>query len=297
MVLLLLLLGALVIPPLLSFTSTGTKSGQVYEQKANDLYAADAGIEDGIWQIKYYDMEEDNQNRFPAYDPYAYYEHNPSYSWGYDLSDEAGEVNDEDVNVTIENEWIPKGISVPGKTEANAVVSATNFIVTGGMSAQNTYRIRIIYTKTEMADDGPPITKIGVWLPPGFQYVAGSSNLEADHYKDYYSVPVVTSPYKGGQAVEWSFNSLLLWKFPGAQESDDPIITEITFQYTGTGSPTAVSWVKTATYSYLPYTYTWDSDIKVYKITSTAGNTTLESYTTKTELRHLSSAISGGLVL
>ena len=51
-VLLLLMLGAIILTPLLVFMSTGVKAGQVYESKLQEFYAADAGVEDAIWEIK-----------------------------------------------------------------------------------------------------------------------------------------------------------------------------------------------------------------------------------------------------
>ena len=71
-VLIMLLLGGLIIAPLLSFTGTGLKTGEVYAQKSQELYAADAGIEDGLWQIKHDEMQS-----FEDYSMYAFYEHSP----------------------------------------------------------------------------------------------------------------------------------------------------------------------------------------------------------------------------
>ena len=51
LVLILLLIGGLMLPPLLAFASTGLKASQVYEQKTDELYAADAGVEDALWKI------------------------------------------------------------------------------------------------------------------------------------------------------------------------------------------------------------------------------------------------------
>ena len=50
-VLILLAIGGLTIAPMLSHMSTGLKSGQIYERKTDEYYAADAGVEDGLWQI------------------------------------------------------------------------------------------------------------------------------------------------------------------------------------------------------------------------------------------------------
>lgn len=50
--LIMLLLGGLIIAPLLGFMGTGLKSGQAYEKRMTELYAADAGVADALWQIQ-----------------------------------------------------------------------------------------------------------------------------------------------------------------------------------------------------------------------------------------------------
>jgi hypothetical protein len=52
LVLVLLVVGGLVLTPLLGLMGTGLISGQVYEKKTDELYAADAGVEDAIWKIQ-----------------------------------------------------------------------------------------------------------------------------------------------------------------------------------------------------------------------------------------------------
>ena len=76
MVLLLLMLGVVILTPLLVFMSTGVKAGQVYESKLQEFYAADAGVEDAIWEIN-----------------------NGNLSAAYFLGEE---VNDRNVSVTIQ---------------------------------------------------------------------------------------------------------------------------------------------------------------------------------------------------
>jgi len=63
MVLILLVVGGLVLTPLLGLMSTGLVSGQIYEKKMDEYYAADTGVEDAIWKIK---------NDLPASYPYFY---------------------------------------------------------------------------------------------------------------------------------------------------------------------------------------------------------------------------------
>lgn len=50
--LILLVVGGLVIAPLLGLMTTGLAAGQVYEKKTAELYAADAGVEYGIWHLQ-----------------------------------------------------------------------------------------------------------------------------------------------------------------------------------------------------------------------------------------------------
>ena len=51
LVLILLLISGLIIGPLLSYMGTGLITGEVYETRTAELYAADAGAEDAIWSI------------------------------------------------------------------------------------------------------------------------------------------------------------------------------------------------------------------------------------------------------
>jgi len=53
MVLVLLLISGLIIGPLLSYMGTGLITGEVYETRTAELYAADAGVEDAIWSISH----------------------------------------------------------------------------------------------------------------------------------------------------------------------------------------------------------------------------------------------------
>jgi hypothetical protein len=61
--LVLLVVGGLIMAPLLAFMSTGLIAGEVYERRAAELYAADAGVEDAINKI---------QNNVPYFYPYEY---------------------------------------------------------------------------------------------------------------------------------------------------------------------------------------------------------------------------------
>jgi len=62
LVLVLLVVGGLILTPLLGLMSTGLVSGQVYEKKTDELYAADAGVEDAIWKIQTNNLTFDANN-------------------------------------------------------------------------------------------------------------------------------------------------------------------------------------------------------------------------------------------
>jgi len=288
LVLILLLVGGLVIAPLLDFMGTGLKVGkEVYENKMYETYAADAGVEDGLWQIKYDRLPILFPNPPPDGDGYDEYDY--SSSWNYSLNET---VNGYSVNVTIQNVWMPKDIPAPNATTAHQIIEEGKLIITGGPSAaaESTYEIKMSYAWTCGEDLLLDVNTIGIWLPPGFEYVMGSSDLEKASGEPYHCVPV-TASYKGGYAVVWNFASVPLKDFPGSDGS--PMIKSFTFQYTPEGqSPdNAVSWIDT---SEVPgITYTWDADVKIYKILSVAGDCEVEAYAAKGELRKVGSAIAG----
>jgi len=83
MVLILLLISGLIIGPLLSYMGTGLITGEVYETRTNELYAADAGVEDAIWKIQ------NNEGNLPC---------SPGHSWSYNIAD----VNGKSLQISIE---------------------------------------------------------------------------------------------------------------------------------------------------------------------------------------------------
>jgi hypothetical protein len=82
--LILLLVGGLFSAPLLSYMGTGLLEGEVYENRTDQLYAADAGVEDAIWNI---------DNEVPEVTGLSY-----CYpDWSYNMSD----VNGKSLEITI----------------------------------------------------------------------------------------------------------------------------------------------------------------------------------------------------
>ena len=283
MVLVFLLLGCLLIVPLLSMVDTGLQTGLMYEKKNGDLFAADAGIQDATWYIKYgylYSLPVS-----PAYNVFDF-----NTSWDYSLPQQ---VNNREVKVTLENIWVPNNIAVPDESTASSIITAEKLMVTGS-ATETTGKITLTYTP--LAGEDLMIETVGVWLPRGFSYTTGSSNLESDPDAPYYSVPSVQS-HDGNQAILWSFNSVSFNDFPGVDPLQFPVVSEITFQFTSSvpgAKPNIVSWVTTSGVADIPFS--WDADTSVYHITSRAGNTVVEIYTYKEEIRHLRSAVPGDYV-
>jgi hypothetical protein len=291
-VVLLMLVSALIITPMLSHVSTGLKTGkEVYEERMELFYAADSGIEDGLWQIKSENL--DSLFTSPAYDPYDF---SQVYEYPSTL-----DVNDNDVEVDIENIWIPKDIAAPDPSSAMDIIEGVDLpklVISGGVSATSTYQINIAYYYDDDTDPGGAsldVNTIGIWLPPGFEY-AGSCSLEGE---TYYSTPA-NDDYCSGKAVVWSFSSVPLVSFPGSGGSSDSIERSFTFNFTGPSGQNpgvALSWVSTSGVDGIDYT--WDADVKVYKVTSTATDaatgkeTVVDAYTAKSEIRAMGASISG----
>lgn len=284
LVLVLLVLGGLILAPLLGLMSAGLMAGQVYENSMRVLYASDAGVEDGLWQIGNVELAD----LFYDYDEYNYYT-----QWGYDLNNHQGGVaevvlvNNNSVYVTIENEWIPMDLPAPDAETARQIIEEGELIIAGNPSLAGTskYEIKMSYDPCGGAANAQVVT-LGIWLPPDFGYVMGSSDLEKAVGQPYYSVPDLFL-HKGGYAVVWDFaTSVLVKDFP------DTVI----FQYSGEERRipgAAMAWIVTSG------GYYWDADVRIYQITSTATDpdtgkqTTVESYTSKIEPRKLGSALSG----
>lgn len=293
-VLLMLLLGSVIVVPLLVFMQTGLRAGQVYESKMGEFYASDSGVEDALWRIK--NAYPNLTIYFPDSPRYDSYDYGTNYS--YSLPDE---INNENVTVNITNIWIPKqtNIWVPKPDSSDAddvrrVVETGRLIVTGnGITLDGTtgYEIRMIYyydTDPESDYYDPNGTNlnvdtVGVWLSGGFHHVPGAGSLAA--YE-----PADVSLHCGGESIVWDVDELIC-DLPGG--TGYPMMRVVSFQFTGPPAqyPSALSWAET---SGVPGLFlSWDADFKPYRITSTAGNTTAEAYSIKSELRKMGSAIEG----
>jgi len=289
-VLVLLVIGSIMLPPLMGLIGTGLRAGQLHEEKMQSYYAADAGVEDALWQIKYDEVED-------LVSGYNQYEFGVPYPYPDPLS-----INNNSVDVSIENIWIPEDyISTPSASEAQEIVDDQTLVVTGRATSSTEYQIKIVYNYQELEDyediyQDLEIDSIGIWLPQGFNYIQGSSNLEDDGELDppYLCEPSV-QPYKSGEAVVWDFsNGALFTNFPGVAPLGYPLVSSITFEFSSTSGQnpdSALSWVITDDVDDL--SYSWDADTRVFNIESISSQTTVTAHTAKTEMRKMTSATEG----
>jgi hypothetical protein len=307
--LILLAVGFLIIVPLLVFLGTSLTTSSVYENKTEQLYAADAGIQDAVWQVRSDTISTFQTPDFPEdFSPYKYYDSNKSpndqYQWEYTLSD----LNNKTVDVKIQNVWIPKDIPVPSEDEARSIIEDQKLVVTGsvdytefgvladdGVTRISKYKIKIIYDPDP--GDNLKIEKLGIWIPRGFAYFTDSSHqssLETDFGID--ALPPVD--WAGNKAVIWSFeNTPFLDYIDDALEGNPPLTLEVTLYFKPlnqeqyTDIPLAVSWIETSGVNGIPYS--WDANTHVYYFESTCETTTVTSFISKAESRQLASTISG----
>jgi len=85
-VLILLISGALIITPLLAYMDIGLEAGQTHERRTDELYAADAGVDYALWNIKMGQVPQGGPLELPQF-----------------------ALNDRAVNVTIEDVTPPGG--------------------------------------------------------------------------------------------------------------------------------------------------------------------------------------------
>ncbi len=288
-VMLFMVLGSLVLGPLLAYLGTAFQAGGIYHGKTDRFYAADSGIEDAIWQIKYDHLDAQFASYNPPYDAYDF-----TTAWEYQLEEA---VNGEAVDVSIQNVWLPTVTPTDlGITwqDARAGVESNKLIVTGTASSETTYKIKITFNPDEGEEESLAVESIGIWLPLGFTYQGNCNILGYEPLEDYYPQVNVTE-HDGGQAVVWEFASPAPFTaFPGVNPEAFPLVTEVTFGYDSTledVQPAAVAWMTTSGVAGLRIS--WDADTKIYRINASADRTEIETYAVRCELRKMGAAIAG----
>jgi hypothetical protein len=304
LVLVFLLLGGLILVPLLDQINTALKTGVKYEDKSKELYAADAGIEDGIWRIKYEGLK-----ALFGEDSYNY---NFTDNATYEVEDQ---VNGLTTNVTINNIWIPYNETLANlglsSAQAMAMMDSDKLTVLGtaGAVPHDPYQITIIFSPA--AGDNLTIKSVGAWLPQGFEYAEGNCDLDdpVNSAQPYYRSSFDYADHCGGKALVWNYTSPypLLTDFPNPVAESGNITSTINFDYIPPASspdslPSAIAWATTymtdslGAYKANDVPISWDTDTRIYKITSVAGGTKVEAYTSKLEFAGMDDASAGDYI-
>jgi len=256
-VLIMLVAGATILVPLMGFIYSGTTQSRMHQSKTHTYYAADSGIEDGMWRVSNEDLPS-----WMQVSPWStsIFTHNPAY-YEYTLPTT---VNDRIVTVQIQPIWVLAGLETmpSGQTPHAGWVTFSNEVTPGH------YQIVINFDRSKNLK----LDRIGVWLPEGFDYVPGSSSLEGGYGSGIipgapaYMVPTV-SAYRGGSVVVWDWpknNPVAYDDLPG----DSPTSKAIEFTYTpATLMSGAWSWSRALSND---IAVSWSGDMKLYQVTSTA---------------------------
>jgi len=265
-VLALLAIGALTIVPLLHYTYTGLSASRIYDEKMELSYAAEAGLEDGIWKTDNEDMQEEPYNL----EPYEY-----DIVYNYSLPEE---INGKSVSIDIKQVWPLAGL----ESDAYGTEPVDNLAVTGGVvDALGRFQVRLTYSTPEVE---LLINRVAVWLPPGFEYDAGSSKGLIDDLPVEDQDPF-ERPWNGGTALEWDFFDSVNFKdlpLPGAgdpleggmQPGAELSVRVLEFKVTPQAEVAkgSYSWVKTTD---IPDPYlSWEHNVSIYRIDSTATDNT-----------------------
>ena len=327
LVLCLIALGSLLLTAMLGLMGSGTKSSTTYHRETAELYSADAGIQDANWQIKY-----DKLTGFTNPSAYSPYDYNTVWQDTGVTSDNnvtpAVTIKNQ---WFIPTSIIPQPGAAEAQTisqQTQLIVNGTTspgYLAHDGSTHISLYTLSISYNSASETTQHLNIDSIGVWIPQGCSYFSdGYSNSESTFQ---YLSP--TSPFHLAPPTEilWANGTVENWDFPSNPQftnfPNDLVNTPAKYTLTTTGTiniltaqfyfkppqdnlnlkPIIIAWMKTTngTSCGLSYNYAWNADIKLYKMSSfakapnniTGDGTTIEAYTTKTELRDLDSALNG----
>jgi hypothetical protein len=313
-----MVLGMLLLTPLLTLMSAGmTTTHQVFHEKADEYYAADAGIMEGQWRIKTENLKTLVSTSGKSYSPYYFNPDDDPYlydlSQTYPVVETPTQVNGKTAQVTITNEWIPKDITAPSAQKASNIINRFKMTVIEAVGASETisgkkiveYHIKFNYVQE--TGENLSVNTMGAWLPAGYKYYSDSSHKsspEGTSYPSGFRVSPSQSAWKGNQAVEWKWSGsgLPFSSIPGGSSVGNVVQKELTFfielPQDRDEKPAVVGWIVTRGVDIdgdgnTIGDYSWNADIKVFKVTSLSGSTTVESYITQTETRSIQAAIAG----
>ncbi len=234
----LLALSGIMVIPLAHYINSGIKTTQVYQRNAKEIYAADRGIQYGLWKIKYDSaVLTDRTNGV-----YATY---PMYS-----APAIVPTDHNAVSVQVSANWLFYYLfRIPmGSTPHNVNLTTT--------CTWNAGTFTINFTNSQQPG-GPPVQPIviqdmGVWLPPGFKYEGSPHGMT--------TTPPTSSTVYMGTNLTWNGIKYNLGKYESAAEY---------FSYSPTNATPrgAASWVQPQQES---VGASWDNAVWWYDVNSTA---------------------------
>jgi len=192
----LLLVGGLVSASLLAYMGTGLITGEVYERRTAELYAADAGIEDAVWKMQH--------NVYIPTD-------------GYNLT-----VNDKYVWVTvapIDTELFLTNLL--GIDPKNWV--ASDWVIIGRIPEPGKAEITISWN----GSGNGFITDAGIWLDGTCSYVEDQAIPDDDIRDLYPDYTFKRESYRGGTGFIWTWEQQ-----PTRPDSRNTPNSTLTFEFT-----------------------------------------------------------------
>jgi hypothetical protein len=169
-VLLMMTVGSVLIIPTLDFVSTSVQTGEVFEEKLEGLYAAEAGVEDALWK-----MANDKPSSFP---------------YSYELSD----INGMTVSVVIE------AISVIAGQDVGTGGVHDEYLIITKSAVYNDGIYDYTLSVTNEGTGNVKVEMILIDFPPGLDYVWDSTG--GDLYGDN---PTVIGDSSTGITLFWEF--------------------------------------------------------------------------------------------
>jgi hypothetical protein len=239
-VLIMMALGGLMVVPLMNWMTSGTKTVQMYDNQNNLLYAADAGIQKGLWKITTYTSA-------------------PPINFTDMLS--AFTSNGKTVLVEIDYVWILDGIVDPSFGPHNTWMDVQT---RGNAGLDGVYTINLSYNDITGNPGNKKVNTMGVWLPAGFDYNRNLPNASDASYFPNNIVkrePTSVTPVHNGISIVWT-NVNYSFKNSGETATEK-------FRFTPAGSlPKGdVAWVCSLSSD---IGLSWDNMIWNYTVTSTA---------------------------
>lgn len=237
-VLVILLFGGLLVIPSLGFVSTNLIASRHAEEGTLVLYAADSGVEHGLWRVMYDPVVQTMKDDDPPIE--------------YNLDER---INNKLVAVSIDKRWLLEGLESPHQ----GTVPHSEWAVIGRVKAPGIYEVIITFT----GEGNKKLERIGVWLPIPFAYVLGSSsgittmnpNIETKH---------------GGTVLTWNWDPGKGPQFKVPQGQTQVTKSQI-FNFTPTDTVLQgdFAWIR---FQSMDIFLSWDGEIMTFEVVSKAKN-------------------------